>query len=126
MKVFIIEDEEVSLFLTQQVLINSKVTNEIHSFLSAEEAFRSIQAGSDEDVPDVILLDLNLPVMDGWGFLDALMPHWEGLKKKCRIYILTSSLDSFDEEKAKTHSMVSGLLSKPINRESVRIIDSPK
>jgi two-component system chemotaxis response regulator CheY len=93
MKIFIIDDEEVNLFLTQRMLVNSGLKEGgIHPFLNAEEALHYIQTGSDEDYPDVILLDLNMPVMDGWELPDALVPQWERLREKCRIYILTSSL----------------------------------
>ena len=126
MNIFIIDDEDVSLFLTQRMLVNSGVSDGIHLFISPEEALKSIQASNNEDVPDVILLDLNMPVMNGWEFLDALAQLGEGFKRKCRIYILTSSLDYTDAEEADKHPMITGLIQKPISRESIRAIRSPK
>lgn len=126
MKIFLIDDEEVSLFLTQQMLVNSGLTEDIHPFMTAEEAINYLKACNEDDIPNVILLDLSMPVMNGWEFLDALAPLGDGFTEKCRIYILTSSLDDTDEEGAKSHPMVSGLLQKPISRKSVRIISSLK
>lgn len=122
MKIFIIDDEEVNLFLTQQMLVKFGPKENIHTFVSAEEALGSIQAAGDEDIPDVILLDLNMPVINGWEFLDVLKPQWERLRKKCKIYILTSSLNYADEAAAKDHSMISGIIHKPITLESLGII----
>lgn len=124
MKIIIIDDEEVSLFLTERMLVNSGVTADIHLFISPEEALDSIKGSSDKEYPDVILLDLNMPVMNGWEFLEAIAPLGERFKRKCRIYILTSSLDYTDEESAKNHPMVSGLFHKPISRGNVSTIIS--
>ena len=124
MKIIIIDDDEVSLFLTQQMLALSGVTNNAHTFLSAEEALKFIQTVTFEDLPDVVLLDLNMPLINGWELLDKLAPHWERVRMKCRIFILTSSLDSSDQEKAKSNPMVSGLIHKPINRENIRLVFS--
>lgn len=122
MKIFIIDDEEVSLFISKRILTLSEQTADIHVFLFAEKALNFI----DKDIPDVILLDLNMPIMNGWEFLDALAPNWVNLMNKCRIYILTSSLDYLDEIKAKEHPMISGLMHKPLSSESVNLIYSQK
>ncbi len=122
MKVFIIDDDDFSLFFTRYKLNAENLTADIHTFLWAEEALDALLECAPEDVPEVVLLDLNMPLMDGWQFLEALAPRWAVISKKCRIYILTSSLDSSDKSKADLNPMVSALFAKPIGSEEVSLL----
>lgn len=122
MKIFIIDDEQVSFFITQRMLSLNKLSGDVHNFLSAEEALSFLNKSKGEDFPDVILLDLNMPAMDGWEFLDAISPKWASLMNKVKIYILTSSFDYLDKLRAKEHPMISGLLHKPISSESIELL----
>ena len=122
MKILIIDDEQVSIFIALRMLSLNKLSGNVHAFLSAQEALNSIEKCLIKDVPDVILLDLNMPVMNGWEFLDALAPKWASLMNKCRIYVLTSSLDYLDKIRADEHPMISGLIHKPIKSEDIKLL----
>ena len=124
MKIFIIDDDQFSLFYTRYKLIADRLTEDIHTFLSAEKGLAALTDSGDEDIPDVILLDLNMPVMDGWQFLGALGPSWPRFKDKCRIYIVTSSLDSADQIRANQNPMVTGFFDKPLHSEDTILIQS--
>lgn len=126
MKIFIIDDEQVSLFITQRMFGMNGVKEEIHSFLCAEEALGVLRKGTKKEFPDVILLDLNMPVMSGWDFLDELYLLWPKVCEKCKIYILTSSLNSLDKQKAKEHPLIAGLIHKPISSDSIKLIASQR
>ncbi|WP_017729700.1 response regulator [Nafulsella turpanensis] len=127
MKVVIIDDEQVSLFLIQQRLIHDGVATEknVLSFQSAKEALTSL-VQHDKDFPDIILLDLNMPEMDGWKFLKELAAYEPKITGQCRIFILTTSLDVLDEDRAKGHSMVAGFFHKPLSSEDIKKIVSTK
>ena len=124
MKIWIIDDEQVSLFLTHQVIISSGYTEDIHSFLSAEEALSTLMATNEHERPAIILLDMNMPVMSGWEFLDAIVPLWNEFREKSKIFILTSSLDFSDGAIAKDHPLVAGCILKPFKGDSLKLITS--
>ncbi|ETN96545.1 response regulator [Zhouia amylolytica AD3] len=86
-------------------------------FQNGEEALTNLKpiVLSGESVPDVILLDLNMPIMDGWEFLDNFIKL--EAKRKILIYIVSSSIDPADIIKAKSYKGLNNFIVKPITRE---------
>lgn len=122
MDILVIDDNSTSVFLTEMLLKREGFSNNIRSFLTAQDALRYIRQHLPDRAPAVIFLDLNMPVMDGWEFLDALKPHEQELAHRCHIYILTSSLAVSDAQRAKEYSLVSSLIHKPIDSQMLRLI----
>ncbi len=122
MYTFIIDDDYLSSFITEQMLVIEGFSNQIRSFLSAEAALALIMQDYPANVPDVIFLDLNMPQMNGWEFLDALAPFKNEIKEKCRIYILTSSLLLKDSQKSKDYELVNGFIPKPLDNAYIQTI----
>lgn len=69
------------------------------------------------NLPNIILLDLNMPVMDGWQFLDKFQKSLPLLMKEINIYILSSSTDFRDIQRSKQYLSVKGFFSKPLIAE---------
>lgn len=124
MRTFIIDDDQLSLFLTKTLLVLEGKAQDISVFLSASEALQALSLCDDTNFPEVIFLDLNMPIMDGWDLLDALTPLNLRLSKKCSIYILTSSLDISDTDRIKDYPIVSGLIHKPIKGVDIDLVYS--
>lgn len=110
----IIDDDPIFVFGTKRIMEIANFCESFMIFRNGKEAFDKLKAIiiADEKLPDLILLDLNMPIWDGWQFLDEFIkiPHVNPIT----IYIMTSSIDPADIEKAKTYEEVSNYLVKPI------------
>lgn len=120
MTTFLIDDDALGNFLTETLLRMEGFSEQIQTFESAEEALAQLLARP--ELPRVVFLDLHMPGMSGWDFLDALAPHRPRLRGHCRIYILTSSLALSDMNRSREYELVAGLIHKPIDSEEIRAI----
>ena len=120
--VFIIDDDSIHQRIAQIMIEKHQLFEQYTSFTEAEKAIEFIKNNQDDadKVPDVILLDLNMPVMDGWDFLDAFEKIRHEIDKAIRIYIVTSSVDEKDILKSQTYSSVTGFISKPLSPDIIR------
>lgn len=126
-----IEDDAITLMLYKMVLTKASFTNEIITTTNGEEALNYInklkEANSDgtiKNVPQLIFLDLNMPVMGGWEFLEIFSSSEYAEYNHIKVIILSSTVDPDDLEKSKKFSMVIDFLSKPISRELLEYIKS--
>jgi len=86
-----------------------------------ESAYVAIEKLNDDKVthPDVIFVDLNMPIMNGWEFINEVIHNQIINFDKTRIFILSSSVDPNDLKKAESYKEISGFLHKPLASESV-------
>lgn len=123
MLTYLIDDDPISLYLAEQVLLSEGLDTEIQLFGAAQDALAALLTGLATAPPQLILLDLNMPLMDGWQFLDALAPHAAALRRSgCHLYILTSSLATADLAKVKQYDLVRAIIHKPIGGSEVQAI----
>ncbi|MGV3705821.1 MAG: response regulator [Arcticibacter sp.] len=116
-KVFIIDDDVIHQRIAQIMIEKHHTYDSISSYTEASKALTFLQENisSLSELPDVILLDLNMPVMDGWDFLEEFKTFESKLAKKINIYIVSSSVDENDKVRAATFSSVKGFVSKPLS-----------
>ena len=120
MKVWIIDDDLVSRFATQYGIQQASTPCTIQIFESAMEVLDVVNDKTflAQDLPDIILLDLVMPNMDGWQFLDELNKSGKQ-KSGMRIFILSAFAKVKDRQLAKEHPLVHGYFDKPLSRISV-------
>ncbi|MDJ1471531.1 response regulator [Xanthocytophaga flava] len=109
-KVMLVDDMEIANFISKKIIQNTLGDVEVYDFTSPKLAYEQIE----EIHPDIILLDLNMPVMDGWAFLERMQAE---NKQDYKVLILTSSTSEVDKEKGMQFSNVLDFCSKPLNKE---------
>jgi CheY-like chemotaxis protein len=97
-------------------------TLEIRSFIYASKALEELQNSA--DIPDFILLDINMPGMNGWEFLVSLLHSELPPNTLPEIYMLSSSLDPEDQAKARNSILVKGFISKPLEVEKLPFLNA--
>jgi len=113
--IVLIDDDPISTFVTEK-LISKNVRQDCRFFKyqSAKEALQEIASIN----PNYLFLDLNMPEMNGWDFLDRFNPS----DTKAEIYILSSSVDERDINKASQYQFVKDYLSKPLVKKYIQNI----
>lgn len=121
-KVFIIDDDPIHQRIAQIMITKHQLYDEFVSYTEASKAIEFLEDNYSniEFLPDVILLDLNMPVMDGWEFLESFEKIKPNLLKEIRIFIVSSSVDEKDISRSQSYSTVNGFISKPLNPDIIR------
>ncbi len=122
--VMLIDDTPEDLYINNRFLEKYGNNNSILQFnmaLSAMEYLKSHQSDISK-IPDIIFLDIHMPLMNGFEFLEEYEKLTLGIKSKSKVYMLTSSFDSDDIRKAKANHNVKELLEKPLNKMIVEKI----
>ncbi|SHF76474.1 Response regulator receiver domain-containing protein [Salegentibacter echinorum] len=115
----LIDDDPVHVFLSKKYLKQTGMIENLMVFQNGKIAFDSLAAIVQEggELPKVILLDLNMPIWDGWQFLDEFIKI--PIEEEITIFILSSSISNKDIEKAKKYNQVSNYIIKPIKIENL-------
>lgn len=123
--ILLVDDDPTSIFLQQHLLTDvCKYEGQIHACHNGKVALDYLENkgeyasnGQEYPKPDLILLDINMPVMNGFEFLDVYKNLPEKLKGGIVISMLTSSLNKQDKDKADKYQDVSDFITKPITKE---------
>lgn len=117
----LIDDDDIFVFLTKKAIENTSLVELIRVFGNGLDAINFlIEHCKDlEALPEIILLDLSMPIMDGWQFLDQFTKLAPKIDKKITIYICSSSISPSDVELAKKNDLVSDYIIKPITKDKL-------
>ena len=126
--IWIIDDDVIYQTIINKLIKKSGVFSTHSSFMNGKEAITSLNnivENNHELIPDIILLDINMPVMDGWEFMDEINRIKSKINKHIIIYIVSSSISLEDRNKSKTFTDIVGYIPKPISVEDlISIVES--
>ncbi len=124
MILFVIDDDEFFQFIIERILFKINPAIKIESYNDGEEGIIAIKEKlqARTSLPDVVLLDINMPYMNGWGFMEEFKKIEGKINKQIQIYMLTSSNDPDDLAKAKRISELSGYMVKPVTEEELELV----
>ena len=124
--IFIVDDDTITIYGIKKILTSVATCKDIFEFKNGQMAINRIRKMIIEksELPDLIFLDINMPIMDGWEFLEEFIKL--PITKKVKINIVTSSIDQFDMDKAENFSSLTHHTvvynSKPIRRADIEKI----
>ena len=126
-KILCVDDDPITLMLCKKVIAKANFSDDIASAKDGSEALQFFHSVIDDDkkkdnYPQFVFLDLNMPIMDGWEFLDEFSKTLTTSFPKTKIIVLSSSVDPKDINKSKNYPMVLDFLPKPITVEMLNNI----
>lgn len=124
--IWVIDDDNIYQIIVNKIIQKSEMFSAISSFKNGKDAIDALRNTIENtgEFPDIILLDINMPIMDGWEFMEEMELIKSQLNKKNNIYMVSSSIAVEDKNKAKTYPDILGYLSKPVNINDLLLIAS--
>ncbi|MGN6618511.1 MAG: response regulator [Ilyomonas sp.] len=127
LNICLVDDDMVYQYVAKKTIESTGLSENIIQLHNGEEAlvFFKENVSNEAFLPDIIFLDINMPVMNGWEFLEAYSQLATLMTKDIPVVIVSSSLDDYDLNKSKEFSVVTGFITKPILRDKfIKILSS--
>jgi len=127
-RILLVEDEEINNYIATRLIQKAMPGATVTSCLHGKHAIELLTEIRDDSskLPDIILLDINMPVMNGWQFLDEYNRRNIDPEGKCAIFILSSSVFSEDINRARAYPEVKDFVCKPLDGTKIRELFSAK
>ena len=116
LNIFLVDDDHIYQFTAKKTLESMGLSGQVSTFSNGEAAIEFIRAHISEPaaLPDIIFLDINMPVMDGWQFIEEFQKL--NPAKKISLYMVSSSVDESDMQRSKEYEVIDDYIIKPVGR----------
>ena len=122
----VIDDDSIYIKLIKKIIETRKLCDNLLIFNDGKEGIEYFEALQSKighhAIPDVILLDLNMPIMDGWEFIERFTKIRHEFEKTITLYVVSSSINQSDVDKAKSLSSVKNYLIKPLKIDELEAV----
>ena len=122
-RILLVDDDEINNFISVKLIKKTLINTEIKTCLNGKFAIdelANIQEDKPDELPDYILLDINMPIMNGWEFLEEYERLNIDPQGKTQIFIISSSVFNNDINKAKSYPLVKDFISKPLSIDKIK------
>lgn len=122
--ILLIEDDPITVMVCDRIIKMTVFCDNVQTKENGQDGIDCVNEiiQQKHELPDIIFLDINMPVMNGWDFLEAFEKIKHQLVKMPRVFILSSTVDPEDYKKAEQFSAVEGFISKPLTQEHLQNI----
>ena len=121
--IWLVDDDEIYQYITKTYFEFDEPKRNISTFKSGKAAIENLLEVKEESIlPDIILLDINMPVMDGWEFMNEFKKIKPSLKKQPSIFMVTSSENLHDITRANTYEDIKDYIVKPVDDAKIKKI----
>ncbi len=119
--IWVVDDDPIYQIIMKKIIVKSDIFTAIFSFSNGKEAINSLKESvlKNQEFPDIILLDIEMPILDGWGFMDEITLLKPQINSEIKIYISSSSIAIEDKERAKNNPNILGYMCKPISLDDL-------
>ena len=123
-RILLVDDDEISNFINERKLRNSSISEQLDVCISGIRAMQLLKEilDSGQPAPEVILLDINMPIMDGFGFLEEFVALPSEIRASVRIAMLTSSLEKEGIRRSYEYKNVVDFINKPLTTDKIKLL----
>ena len=118
--IFLIDDSDIDLFVQRRLIEINNLASRVVTYNSPVNALKELESSLQTEGKNLVLLDLNMPILDGFDFLDKF--NASAKVQNVKFIVLTSSSSSLDREKATKYGNVIDFISKPLNDKGLNTI----
>lgn len=120
--ILLVDDDKDCNFFHQRLISKMDCVEKVYTVGDGQEALNFLQSTESINKPDIIFLDLNMPHMNGWEFIDAYEKLDENIKARVVIIMLTTALNTSDIERGNGYKAITGYRNKYLDKETMKNI----